>query len=152
MGQVNIENISKYQYNTNLQIFGVMLSALMPICMAVEFFKAHDDDMPKILNNEQATTICLQEHFDKTSITDKGFHIDLSKPEIEACATTKITQSRQVQSDYIKDREENGWKPYAAAGIFTLFSLAVAGYGHAVNKRLRRENPGIEKSAPNIRL
>jgi len=145
MSEITIADTAKYHHNKGMQVLGVLMGSILPVFMLVESYNPNDSNMPQILDNEQATTICLQESFDNASLTDKGFHIDLSRAEIDACATSKIGQSEQTQSAYIKDREDNAWRPLTLAGIFSAISLAVAGAGFVSNRRLRKEKPGIEK-------
>ena len=148
MSEITIADTAEYASHKKSQVYGVLLGTLIPLCIVAEFNNSFEREFPEILNSDQATTLCLQEGFENTSLTEQGFHLNLSSAEIETCAATKIAQSEQIQQDYIQSREDNQWKFMALAGVFSAACLALAGHGFVSNRRLRKEKPGIETMKP----
>lgn len=146
MNEITLSDIAKYAHNKHKQTLGVVFGVVVPaLIVTTEYFGDNDEDLPQILNHEEARKNCLTDSFDNTSITAEGFNMNLTLPEIDDCALPKIAQSEQTQLDYIEEREDNAWKPYALAGAWAVAGLLTFAYGFRSNRQMREEKPGIEK-------
>lgn len=144
MSAITVADTAKYDSNKRMQKYGALIGVILPFAPMLEYHNIYTENLPQILDNEQAIELCRQESLDKTPLTEDGLQINLSKPEINACADFKIAQSEQARDSFTENHEDNAWKVRALSGAFFAACLAVVGCGYASNRRLRKEKPGIE--------
>lgn len=147
MSDITVSDTAKYNANKRMQTYGILLGTLLPLAPIIESHNMYHEKLPRILDEDQATTICLQEDFEATSVTEKGFHINLTKPEIDTCAATEIAKSQDAQDAYIQNHEDNSWKVMALSGALTAGCFGMAATGFVSNRRMRKEKPGIKEAA-----
>lgn len=146
--KVTVEEAQKYNDNRETQISGVVIGLLGPLMMTGLFNGfSTTPNISDVISQKEARQICLQENFDKVSSSENET-VNLSKPEIKACASKKIIESGNERVAAIKQSEENKTQmTMAFSGALAVGGLVVMGAGFVPNAYLRRKKPGIKQAA-----
>lgn len=145
--EITVKEARKYNDNRGMQGGGLFISIFFPIVVTGMFNMSNGHNVPDALDHKEATSICLQESYSKSSPNDNE-QINLSAPEIKACASEKISLSRQERSADIKHYYESKSQfVIGLSGLFAAVGLGMITYGAASNMNLRRKKPGIKQAA-----
>lgn len=145
MSEITAADVAKYDHMKRAQIYSVLFAALLPLAPIIEHHNSYEDFMPEALDTVSATESCLRDSFKQATLSEDGFHINLSAEEINACVSEKLAQSETTIETYKRNHEDNNSKVLALSGILAAASLSVFGAASVSNYRMRKKKPGIEK-------
>ncbi|MAE51714.1 MAG: hypothetical protein CMH27_07875 [Micavibrio sp.] len=149
--RMSFKDVNNYKESRGFIGAGAFMALFGPVVITGMFNSSSGGHpIPDALNNKQATAICLQENYNKKSPGSDNM-VNLSAPEIQACADKKVAQARVKRRADIKNYYENKDN---FQKIFTMVSsvpgLGMLVFGLGANICLRMEKPGIKHAAKQL--
>ena len=149
--QMSFKDVDNFKESRGYIGVGAFCALFGPVLITGMFNSSSGGhSIPDALNNKQATAICLEENYSKKSPGSDNM-VNLSAPEIQACADKKVAQARVKRRADIKnyyEQEETITKAFTVAS--TVPGLGMLAFGLGANIRLRIKKPGIKHAAKQL--
>lgn len=149
--QMSFKDVDNFKESRGFIGAGAFCALFGPVLITGMFNSSSGGhSIPDALNNKQARAICLEESYNKKSPGSDNM-VNLSAPEIQACADKKVAQAKEQRRADIKnyyEQKDRFQKVFTMAS--TVPGLGMLAFGLGSNIRLRMKKPGIKHAAKQL--